>query len=420
MKTHHFIPPVLATVAAGILIAGQRKELSKLEGQSTILSQRIEVAKSRPATTRDASRPERKNTPTDTSAPIDWKEIASMSDGMNGSGGVSDMRKAMAVQRMLLEMDRDEIIAALDEIALLDITEEQRSNLISMLLQPLETKEPELALTRFSDRLNDPQGGISWRLSRSLGFWAKKDSAAATAWLDREIANGTFISKTLDGQNRILESYQGNLIGALLASDPDLAGGRLAALPADQRKRILDHASNQLHHEDNEAAFAELAREHLTEDEAISTLSQKASNLAMHNSFDSVEGYMDRISATAPERKKIAENAAKSSIQGKSYQKKITSKEIDDMREWLGGQSPGSVETVTGQALGRSANNTGSTKFSDAAGLALRYQEESGDDEVLISFLQSVNFRENKEQAHTLAEKISDPKKRESALERLK
>ena len=418
MKLIHFLTPVVALAVTGFLIGGQKKEIGKLETQSEMLSREIAKANSRPTSTRENPRPDRSNVPNGDKEPIDWKEIAAMAEEMNNSGSVGDMRKLMSFQRRLLEMDKEELIAALDEIDSLDLTDAQRTGLIGMILDPLAMKDPELALTRFADRLNDRENAMTWRLSRALGNWAEKDGPAAAAWLDKQIADGIFISKSLDGKNQALKAYEGNLFASLLGSHPDLAEQRIAAMPAEERKGVLAQGINQLK-EENQAAFAEIARRHLDEDGAIEILASRASSIAMMADLEDVDKYIERISATQAEREKIAENAANSFIQGKSFQGKITAEEVDEMRDWLGSQSPVSVGKTTGETLGELANDEDAMGYEKSAALALRYHEETGNDELLLGFFENAYSNENKEAARTLAEKISDPEKRKQVLENI-
>ena len=57
-------------------------------------------------------------------------------------------------------------------------------------------------------------------------------------------------------------------------------------------------------------------------------------------------------------------------------------------------------------------------EFSEAAELATQYHQASGNDEVLIKFLNSGSAYSHKEEALALAAKITDPKRREEILNR--
>lgn len=416
MKLTLFLPPVVALVVTGFLIGGKGEEIGRLEEQSLILSREIQKAKSRPASDRDNPHRKRGHMPGPAKEPINWKEIATMVEEIQDSGSISNLRKVMSFQRRLLEMDKEELVAALDGINSLDLTDAQRTALIGIILDPLASKDPELALIRFSDRVNDGEGMINWRLSEALGKWAEKDGAAATAWLDKQIADGLFISKSLDGKNQSLKVYEGNLFASLLANHQDLAEQRIAAISTDERREVLSLGSRQLK-EENQAAFAEIVRKQLDEEHAIEILAEKASDIAMISELENVDGYMGRISATKAERQRIAEMAANSFIQGKSFEGKVIARDIDEMRDWLGKQSPESVGKTTGATLGELAGDDDAMGFDESSALALSYHKESGDDDLLVSFFENASLDKNKEAASALAAKISDPEKRKKALE---
>jgi hypothetical protein len=338
---------------------------------------------------------------------------------MQNSGGVKDMREMMSFQRRLMKMDTQELLAAFDSIAALDLGEEERMMLEKMLIGPLVTKDPELALNRFANRLNDDKSGLSWQLGNALGEWAKKDATAATAWFDKQIAAGSFDTKSLDGKSQIRKNFESNLIKQLLSSDPAAAGARVTSLPTDQRKDVLNGLAYQLSKKEDQTAYADLVRSQLSEKDSLEVLGGRASAVAMMGKLEDVGEYLDSIGATPVERVHSAEQAAISNI-SRSYPSKSKPEDIDKMREWLGTQAPGSVEKVTGQSVARMINQGDGIDFKEGAALALKYHESSRSDDVLTGFLNEAGTNENKEQAREIAGKISDPTKRAEQLEKLK
>lgn len=418
MRPAHFIAPVIALAITGGIVGLQRDSISDLEAESAILRQRIQAARSRPEPGQAASRPGRTNLPTKEA--IDWKEMAESFGDVQRTGGVRDMRKLMSFQRKLQAMDKDELVEALDRIAALELDDMQRMMLENMLIGPLAAKDPELALTRFAARIGEDKTGMGWQLASALGEWAKKDQSAAIAWLDKQIAAGTFDSKSLDGKSRTRMAFEGGLVARLLETDPQAAAARIAALPADQRKDVFQNFGFRHVKPEGYYAFADLARSQLSGNDRLEVLGKQAYTIATIGDFKKVEEYMDRIAATPDERIRSAEDAARGSIQGKAYQSKITTAEVDSMREWLATQAPGSVDKLTGDAIGGVMNHGGQMGFSEASELVLSYHAESGSDDLLTGFLEKAQVWQNKEEARSIAEKISDPQKREKALERLK
>jgi hypothetical protein len=78
------------------------------------------------------------------------------------------------------------------------------------------------------------------------------------------------------------------------------------------------------------------------------------------------------------------------------------------------------VDKVTGEAIADAAQDGGEFDFEDASKLALKYHRSSGNDEVLIAFLESFAARSNLEEALPLVDKISNPARRAEILKRLK
>lgn len=418
LKPVIFIPPFVALAIAGTWLGSQRQSISTLEKQSAILRQAIADRTSGTA----SDSPQGKSAPTAKAVknkePIDWKQVAGQFAEMRQAGGMGDMRTMMRFQQRLQAMSKEELLAALDEIAALDLPEETRNMLEQMIIGPLVEKAPELALTKFIDRLQDNGGALSWQLSNAMQKWAKKDPAAAITWLDKQIAAGKFDSKSLDGRSPFRIQFEGKLIHELLSSDPDAAGLRLAALPKDQRREILSRFSFQPLKEEDQLAFAKLVRDQVLEKDQARTLAQQAARLAGKDGLSKVTEFLDRIQATPAERSACVEAAA-TGIRSISHQNKITREDIDTMRAWVTAQAPESTGSVTGKALANALQGRRKMEFSEAAELAVQYHEASGNNDVLSSFLESWPARQNKEQARILAGKISDPKRREEILKKL-
>lgn len=419
VKPVHLIAPAVALLIAGILVGGQRQKISRLEGESNLLRKHIAAEKSRIGSGSAAREPVRPSKPESTGDEIDWMEAAEVFGEMRNSGGVGDMRAMMSFQSKLQKMDSDQLLAALDQLQMLELGDEERMMLESTLVGQLAQKDPELVLNRFSDRLGDEGSGMGWQLASALGVWAKKDRTAAIAWFDKEIAAGTFDSKSLDGRSHIRLNFESHLAAQLISTDPAAAEARIAALPADQRKDALGFGSHNLKEED-QLAYAKLARATLSEEEQHEVFAQQASRIAMVGGLEKAGAYLDRIGVTGQERIEAAEQVASGKLSSGAFQSKVTVDEIDSIREWLGSEAPGSVDKVTGEALGQIVRQRGSTSFPEAAAMMLKYHEQGGSDDLLIGFVEKNRHGGNREEAREIAEKITDPQKREEVLEKLK
>lgn len=331
------------------------------------------------------------------------------------------MRSMMRLQAQLQDMTADELLVAMDEIAALDIPAEAKTRLEQMLMGPLLQKEPELGLSRFIDRISDEQNGIAWQLSNALKEWAAKEPGKASAWFDEQIAAGKFDSRALDGKSESRIQFEGAMISALLSTDPGAARRRLQGIPEDQRGEVLQNHAFQSIKEQDQLAFVGLVRSELPVGEQPNTISRLASRLVSLGSYEKVTAFLERIDATPEERTKSVESAAESKIQNLGYREGVTRGEIDSMREWVAAQAPGSTDRVTGKALARSLRGAKGIKFPEAAALARQYGASSGNDEVVVSFLedQGSSARAHRDEARELANSIADVKRREEILKRL-
>ena len=420
LKAKYLILPVIVLVLAGGWLGSQRRSISTLENESALMQKHITAARSSGFAADSAhAKPAGPAKSAKDKEPLDWKKIAGQFAEMQQSGGMGDMRTLMRLQQRLQTMTKEELVSALDEIAALDLPEQSRATLEQMLIGPLVEKDPEFALTRFVDRLQETRGGMGWQLSNAMQEWAKKDPVKAAAWFDQQIAAGKFDSKALNGKSQTRTQFEGALVSVLLASDPDAASRRLGAMPEDQRSEVLGQFSFQQLKEENQLAFATLVRDQVPEKDQAKALAGQASRLVGDDGYAKVTGFMDRIAATPTERIACVEQAVESRIQSISYQKKVTREDLDTMREWTETQAPDSTDKVTGKALADSLQSGRKLEFAEASELALHYRDVSGNDDVLTSFLDSWPARQNKDEARILAAKITDGKRREEILKKL-
>lgn len=210
------------------------------------------------------------------------------------------------------------------------------------------------------------------------------------------------------------------MTGVLLTKNPQQAGQRIAELPEDQRREALEQIDFTGLSPSAQAAYASMVRQLVPEDERAGSFSHVVSQLVPEGGYEKVAGFLDQIRATPEERAVSATEAANARIGEISGNRVITRDDVDAMRTWLEQQAPGTADAVTGEALANAAQEGGEFGFEDASKLALEYHESTGNDEVLVAFLESYAARSNLDEALPLAEKIKDPNLREKVLARLK
>jgi hypothetical protein len=417
LKASTVIPPVVALVLVGSWVGAQRRSISVVEQQNAVLEQRM-------AAVRGSGQSEdspvvgkllRENVPV-VKAPLNWKKVAEqLAESERG-----DLKASMRLQRRFHAMSAEEILTALDEIALLDISTASRNLLEQALLGPLAEKDPEAALTRFGEGLSDADGMVRWQLQHALARLGGQDPSKAVKWLDQQIAAGNLESRSLDGRNPLRAQFEGALVCSLISSDAQAVSARLAALPEEQRTEVMRHHLMGNLKEEDQKAFAEIVRAQLPEESGLQTISQVAARSVTRGGYPEVSAYLDRIEASPAERRSTAEQAANSKIQELSRKRGLSHEDLDSMRSWVETQAPGTADATTGKVLGFSDRNGGKLSFSQAAELALEYHERSGNDEVLASFLSVRGGRDHQDEIRVLAEKISDEKRREEILKQLK
>ena len=422
LKLKHLIPPVVALVLTGAWNVTQMRGISVLKEERSDLRKRIAAVSQGAGSGADFATAQRaaKTKGENGKAPMDWEAIAGQMAGMVNGDGMMEIKSMMALQQRLDGMSPDEMLAAMDEIAALDLSAESRELLESMIIIPLIEADPEMTLRRFADRIRDESDGVAWQLSAAMQAWAKKDLTAAAAWFDQQISAGTFDSKTLDGRSEMRLQFEGALMESLIGADPEAAAARLAALPEDQRREVLQQIAFDELPEDARKAYAGLVRGLVPEDEREGTFAHMATELVGDGGFEGVGTFLDGVNASPSERAAAAGDAANTRLEELGRKGKVTAEEVDAMRSWLDRQAPGMTDSITGKALAEAAQERGKFKFEEAAALALKYHQSSGNDDVLVGFLEGFYARSNLDQAVQLAENIKDAKRREEILEQLK
>lgn len=414
MKPAYLLPPVLALISAGWWIGTQRRSISTLELESAALRGRLEVAGQGPAEdSTDPSLAGQRSTKSKaprTGSKVDWKKIAATQAAMKSNpGGDADMRAMVALQKTLLALSAEELLAGLDEIATLDLSDDAKRQLEGTLIGVLANKDPQAALERYADRIAGSDGGLTWQLSNAFQSWSAKDATAAAAWMDAQVEAGTFDNKRLDGQHDPRVRFEAGLIQNLAASDPAEAARRLASLPEDQRDEIFTNSFYFRIRPGTEKAVADLIRTQVAAGDRLSTLGRSSATL-VREGYGKVGEFLGAIDASAEERAAVVGQALRERFKG---QDEMTTS-AEETREWILAQAPADAERLSGEAL---AHLSEWLDFPDMAKEALKYQEASGKDDALVAFLTNAPEKSRLEILE-LAEKISDPVKREEVTSR--
>jgi len=414
VKISRLLPPAVALLVVAACVVLQRRSLAALESANAQLRHHIAVARSPDIFHNPSTAPA---TNAKDKAPLNWKTLAAQLAAMGNSNVQGDIRVMLRLHQRVQAMTQQELVAALDDIAALDLPAASRTRLEQTLIGPLIAKDPELALTRFLDRLQNERDGISWRLADAMRQWALKDPASAGAWFDQQIAAGKFDSKALNGRSQSRLLFEAAIVGILRSSDVQAAAKRLAALPENQRAEVLRNFNSGPLKDQDQAAYAQLVRDQLPASDQAQVLATPVPQMVSRDGYDAVTGYLNRIKATAAERATCAVQAATCKISSSTQQ--ITRADIDAMRTWVDSQAPASTANLTGSILANATQGIHKLEFAAAAELAIQYNRASGNDDVLGTFLVSGAALSNKDQARLLAENIRDAARRAEILKHL-
>lgn len=412
-----FLPPIIALLIVAAWLVSQRRTITTTE--SEVVQLREQVRQARVSGSTNGSDPSlasrlRDNPVGSPDQPLDWKRVGERIAANQGGNSSTDMRAMMSLQKRLMEMDADELVAALDDVIALDTTDAIRKQLESMLVSQLAQKDPQLALERFGHRIGDRQGGMQWQLSSALRTWAADDPDAASAWLDRQIAAGSFDTTSLDGHSRQRTQFEASIIGALMASDPADAGRRLAALSQIQRSQILNQGWTLKLMPDVQATYASLVREQLPEAEQAGVLANAANSISHgKDGYRKVGEFLERINPSDKERTAILRRTAENKFRDERTDDGFDPGKVAKTHDWLTEQAPGEADSITGASLGKASGD-----FEHNVAMVTQLHAESGSDDLLVAFLEQSRVIGNANTALPLIDKVSDPQRRAELLQK--
>lgn len=411
MKTTSYAAPVIVLLGSGVWLVSQRLAMARLEEENALLVTRL-TAVSTPAAAAT-----RRNTKTALDKrPIDWKEVADQLDGSYGISRAPYLASPVVLRlgNALSAMNREELVAALDDLGKAGLDPIQRQSLEGRLQGLLAKHDAEDALNRILASPDEPSAQ-----SHLLGAYANADLKKAEAWLDRQIAEGKLDDKSLDGGNYRRLVFERELIYRLIAADPDAAARRMAALPESQRLAMLQVRGAKVP-ENAQASFARLLREQLPEKDRLSVITWALTEKGEvgTTSYAEADAYLQRIEALPTERDAcilaLAKRGRFPRASGDFF--KVGSEDLDALRAWVGKVAPPVVEQATANAVQSLLFNI---NYQDAAAIALQCHEAGASDETLIPLLESHYVEDNGDLARSIAGRLRDPQRREDYLKKL-
>ncbi|MBX3741310.1 MAG: hypothetical protein KF712_09995 [Akkermansiaceae bacterium] len=353
---------------------------------------------------------------------IGWQRLSEIHG--QPSKGIFAKLELHRAELLLREMSPEKLLAALAEIAALDVDVRERWAMNEQVLTALAAKDPVALL----DHLTSP-GGAEIQSGRFVfnvfSKWAGTDPGTATAWLDGKIAAGDFTSKALSGENYQRTIMEAAMLKVLIGTDATAATARIAALPEAQRARIITEFNigsgglgKQGFPDPALTNYGALVRATLSADNQTPAISAPIRSLAAHPGYGNIDGYLDEVAATPRERLAGVAATATTKFRYLVEGNRLNVEELDKFRAWAVTQSPERADAAMGSALADLGNN-GSSAGAKAYELAVHYHGETGNDQILVSFMMWGNSY-GREKMLSLAERIKDPELRGKSIEQIK
>jgi hypothetical protein len=143
------------------------------------------------------------------------------------------------------EMDEASLLATLKALDTMDLDVASRRWFENLVHHRLADKYPEAMLNHYRETMRELNPEGSPILEGAIRNWTNTDPAAATAWLDREIAAGTFETQGINPENMMLAKFEGVVLSHRMSLDLHGTIDRLTAHPLRTQIEIL-HSANRL------------------------------------------------------------------------------------------------------------------------------------------------------------------------------
>lgn len=416
MKAIQALPPFLALAIVGSIMFSQRRALATLEHVNAE-SKRHAESSAIPHTAAELFPELEKGRSKQTAklnVPLDWPQLAELFETRNR--GQADHKALAAFEKRVQAMSNEELIANIEEILKLDLAENQQSNLLSSFFDTLVNRDPEFALRH----LFLSSARKYHIVSSAWEKWSTSDTAAATVWLDEQIAAGTINPKSLPGNDGLRVSFEGHLVKLLLASDPAAAMRRVENLNPDWRDEVLRQCAVSEADAPTKKIWVDLVRGQLPKKVALEMIARNGLGWIDDEKFSKITDYLEIISATPEERTACIQQAAERYTHQASYMGKITIEGIESFRTWAEAQEPGSSKNLTRDAIGQMVrgNSQSAMTLENVTTIVAHYQSLEGGDEMLIKTLEYAKDGK-KDYLSALAAMIRDEGKRAEFLKKL-
>jgi hypothetical protein len=421
MKPTTFIPPALVLVAATTWISYQYNSLSTVTQQNAKMQQCLvdhatsatsPLIASSLKTSEESKESEKLPDEITMDGQLLIRRIAEMlvDDGNSDDEGITDLVWEL-IEHHRSALSKEGLTLALDEIGMHNFDTDFRRRMEQKFMFSLSRKDPSFTLNHYESWVHGNHDCIE-SFTYAIEQWAKQDPKQASIWLDKQYAS----IKTLDFKSKNMSALEGRLITTLLFQNPTAAAARIQNLPGADRERAMSKAMRNIDESElKQLVLVNFIRENLPPQEQMEVLFRDA-YFCMDGA--KIPAYLKLVEATPDERAVCVETVVMREVQKLSETKKITDNNLQRIRAWSNMLSPETTDKTTGSALADAVIDNKNLAFNEAVQLVSQYDQASGHEETMFSFLSSFEKRGNRFSSEilSLAAKLSDSEKRKEIL----
>ena len=397
MKSTPLSLPALVLLAGGCWIASQFHAIAGLKEDA--------------AAAKDSATTQRPGSPVPTSAldrnPVDWAEVVRQIKENDRFYGIKPHPRLM---ERISRMSVDELQAALDQVSLARLTDDDRELVQQRLAQELVSKgSPRLAMDRFLPDFE--KGSWKWTMGGYFKSWIDRSPDEAIHWLADHI----------DRMPNPSFGFLDASFHPLLESSPQTAGRLLAAIPAARRLESLRSLENGRLSPTQQESWAALVRELMPDEDRLHGITWPTLRWSDGDGapmpLEGISAYLDRIEASHAERGACILAAARDRPELLTGDAQSLADSLEPFRRWVRESRPDLVDRASGIALAHRFMDM----QEDAMNLILDYHSRIGSDDVLLPVIEhhSGEFGD-RDKARMLASHLRDPALRRIQLEKLR
>lgn len=417
LKTPAIAIPAAALLAAGIWIGSQFLSIAGLERRNALL--RDAIAKEMDAPSARAARRTAPPSVLD-QKPVDWAQVA------NQLRRTGYFNPALRLVERVEVMEPAELVEALDEIAVANLTRSDRDFLELHFGRLLIARSPGEGMTRFVTRCHDSNWMWVDFMSSRLTAWLKSDPDAALAWFQQQIAAGSLVKIDASSRTSIPEAMVTEPFYDLLSSHPETAGRFLAAVPPPSRVLRSIRLGEVKRLSGNQPSWATIMRSLMGEAsaEAITwPIFNWSDGDGSPMRLDEIDGYMERINATSEELAACI-LAAAGTIHvwqpREEWDLPVSIESVEILRGWVAAKAPDLLAPATVRAVQSVLEQPKASTFPELAALVTHYHAIHPDDGLIVQLLKRNDADNHQPVCRLLATQLTDPVLRRQYLETFK